>query len=508
MKPLARLALMTAFACSEAALADDAIFGEGRSPLAAGDAAAVRGAAKREALHDAVLKAIKDATALDASADKFAPIVDEVAKQVRDVKIVSEDAVGSEFVTRVEVMVDRRQIKNAVRGTDLDKLNDRSFKILMLIDEYSTTTGDLHTPLEILTTYKYDAGNSFRDKSVKSSASASSDSASLAYHGKIDADSSASANLAARSGPDSASANAMASSSQHAREDLSASSAASASHASLDAKDVEAAGHTNVAYTNLVKFQDTSAPSDQHLFGDAFGGDLRDYDLSLADSSTAKSQFFGNKPITLSTLSKSADMAKFTDYARTKAGADFLMVGSATVIAGGTNAATGNFTCVVNAEMKVYATAGGEMIASAAETTQAGGMNREGCAGAAAVKVAHLMAPQFASRVLGYWADRSARGRQYTVELKGSSVSLGMRMAFAKALGSIDGATAVEPKESGPTGSKFTVTLKGRGDPMEQVYTAVSSQAAFAGKDLDGGVEGETVTLCIGKCSGPLKAAK
>jgi hypothetical protein len=114
-----------------AATAEDAVIGEGRAPLGSGNAAAIRGAAKQEAVRDAVLKAIKDATALDASEDRFAPIVGEVAKQMRNVKVTSEESVGNEFVTRIEVTVDRKQIKNAIRGTDLDKLSDRSFSILM-----------------------------------------------------------------------------------------------------------------------------------------------------------------------------------------------------------------------------------------------------------------------------------------------------------------------------------------------------------------------------------------
>ncbi|MFA9215619.1 MAG: hypothetical protein ACEQSK_00800, partial [Sphingomonadaceae bacterium] len=119
-----------------------------------------------------------------------------------------------------------------------------------------------------------------------------------------------------------------------------------------------------------------------------------------------------------------------------------------------------------------------------------------------------MMAPSFAGSTLGYWADRAARGRQYTVEFKGTSLSLPMRMAFAKALREIDGAAAVEKKSDGPDGVMLTLTLKGKGDPMEQVYGAVSAQAAFAGKELDGKSEGELLTLCLTKCGAPDAKAK
>ena len=74
------------------AQANNTVFGEGRVTIGAGEAAAVRSAARQEALRDAVLKGIKDATALDASAAAFAPIVNEVAKQLRDVQVREQHA--------------------------------------------------------------------------------------------------------------------------------------------------------------------------------------------------------------------------------------------------------------------------------------------------------------------------------------------------------------------------------------------------------------------------------
>lgn len=511
-----------ALALAGAARADDAVIGEGRAPLGAGNASAIRGAAKQDAVRDAVLKAIKDATALDASDERFAPIVTEVAKQMRDVRVTSEESVGGEFVTRVQVSVDRKQIKNAIRGTDLDKLSDRSFSILMLVDEFMTSTRDLNMPLEELVEMKYDAGSSFRDKSIKASSASSSNNSAAAYSGSLNASSASSAKINAssqsaaglRSGGDSLNASEQSSlqgsrssaAAVSAKENYSAASASKSQRASVDARNVAASSHETASYKHLVKYQDTSKPTNRPLFLNEFAGKLRDYDLRLLDSMNAKSKFFGDKAINLTLLGNTAEMAKFSEFARTKANADFLMVGSATVIAGERNNATGEMGCVANAEVKAFATAGGEMIASMAESAQASGPNIEGCAALATQKAARLMAPSFASSALGYWADRAARGRQYTVEFKGSNLALPVRLAFAKALRDIDGASAVEKKEDGPDGVKVTLTLKGKGDAMEQVYGAVSSQPAFSGKNLDGTVEGELVTLCLDKCGAPAKA--
>jgi len=502
-----------------AANADDSVIGEGRAPLGAGTASAIRGAAKQDAVRDAVLKAIKDATALDASDDRFAPIVAEVSKQMRDIRVTSEETVGGDFVTRVAVNVDRKQIKNAIRGTDLDKLNDRSFGILMLVDEFVTSTRDLNLPLEELVEMKYDAGSSFKDKSIKAASASASSSSAVGYSASVNAanassskvDAKSQAALDARSGDASLSGNAKSSlnasqssnSSLAAKENYAAASNAKSASAFVDAKNVAAASHETASYKKLVKYQDASKPTSHPLFLNEFSGKLRDYDLRLLDSMNARSKYFGDKPINLALLSNSAEMAKFSEFARTKANADFLMVGSATVIAGERNAATGDMSCVVNAELKAFATAGGELIASMSESTQAAGPNIEGCSAVAMQKVARMMAPSFAGSTLGYWADRSARGRQYTVELKGNSVPVALRIAFAKALKQLNGASAVEKKTDGDDGVMLTLTLKGGADAADDIYSAVSEQAAFAGKNLDRKVDGEQITLCLNKCGGP-----
>lgn len=66
----ARLTLIAGLV-SGTAFAQNSVVGEGRAPVGAGDAGFIRNAAKQEALRDAVIKAIKDATALDASDGRF-----------------------------------------------------------------------------------------------------------------------------------------------------------------------------------------------------------------------------------------------------------------------------------------------------------------------------------------------------------------------------------------------------------------------------------------------------
>ena len=497
------------------------VFGEGRVSVGAGDAMSIRNAAKQEAIRDAVVKAIKDATALNAADPRFAPIINEVAKQLRDVEIREERREGAEFVTRIEAMVDRVQIKNAIRGTELDKLNDRSFAILMLVDEFLTSTQDLKMPVRELEELSYDEGSSYRDKSLKVNSAAASSRSAVAASSSVNATSassnklnaSSSGALAAQStgpyGSDSLAAsqhsrlNAQSSSAGalNAKDSYASANAAQSSRASVDRKDVSADSHEKMSYKKLVEYQDTSKPEKKSIFLNEFGGKIRAYDLKMLDASIARSKFFGDKPITLSALADGAQMAKFSEYARTKANADILLMGSATVIDGGKNEATGQVTCSVSATVKAFATAGGELIYSLAKGTQASGMNIESCAAAAAGKIAAIMAPEFAEGSLGYWADRAARGRQFTVELKGKGLSLPMRIAFAKALRDIEGATDIEKKEDGSDGVKVTMTMKGKADAMEQVYTAVSSQGAFASKTLDGTVGGEMITLCIDKCA-------
>ncbi len=509
------------FGSLNAYAADESVIGEGRSPIGAGNAASIRGVAKQEAVRDAVLKAIKDATALDASDDKFAGIVNEVAKQTKSIKVIEEEAVGPEFVTKVEVMIDRKQIKNAIRGTDLDKLSDRSFSILLLVDEFLTNTRDLNMPLEELVEYKYDAGSSYKDKSVEAKSSSAASSGAVASSSGINASANSKSNLSAAEsskanislGGDSAngSGSAAINASQSSSEKINAKSKYAAGNAKkeqssyIDKKSIDSQSHETESYKKLVKFQDNSKPLGNSQFLNDFSGRLRDYDLRLLDASVIKSQFMGDKPITLSTLQNSSEMTKFSSFARTKANADFLMIGTASVISGEKNSATGEITCVANVELKAFSTSSNELIAGVAETTQASAANIEGCAAVATQKISKLIAPAFTSNVLGYWADRAARGRQYIVELKGAGIPLPMRLSFMKALKDIEGVGDVEKKEDGPDGVKATVTLKGKVDAMEQIYGAVSVQPAFASKTLDGKSEGELITLCIDSCQTPLK---
>jgi hypothetical protein len=67
------LAALIAVSMASLAHADEAVVGEGRAALGSGSAADIRAAAKRGAVRDALLKAIKDSTALDASPDQFIP---------------------------------------------------------------------------------------------------------------------------------------------------------------------------------------------------------------------------------------------------------------------------------------------------------------------------------------------------------------------------------------------------------------------------------------------------
>ena len=514
------LALAAIFIAAPA-IAQNMVIGEGRTAIGAGDASSIRNAAKQEALRDAVIKAIKDATALDASDSRYAAIVNELAKQLRDVRVREEVREGADFVTRVEANVDRVQIKNAIRGTDLDKLNDRSFSILMLVDEFVTSTRDLKLPLRELTEYSYDSGASYKDATRAASASSSARQSAIAGSSSVNAASASSTQIAGASksavavkdytgsGAASASGNYSGKNSEaasySAKDNIAASSSAKSGSASTYQANVSASSHEKESYRKLVEYQDSSKPTPNSVFLASFSGNLRDYDLRLLDSSITRSKFFGDRKITLSTLSNSADMANFAEFAR-KSKADFLMVGSSTVVGGEVNPATGMQTCSVTAELKVFATAGSEQISSAAQSTEAAGRNIEECAAKASTKIANMLAPEFANRTLGYWADRAARGRQYTVEFKGPSLSLPLRMAFAKALQQIPGATDVETKESSDALISATVTLKGKVDAMEQVYGAVSSQPAFAAKALDGTTQGETVVLCLNSCSAPAPA--
>jgi hypothetical protein len=471
------------------ALAQETVIGEGRVSIAAGDAAAVRNAAKQEALRDASLKAILDATAIDASENKYAQIVADLAKQLRDVRVLEERREGADFVTRIEVTLDRKVIKNAIRGTDLDKSIDRNFSLLLIVDEYITNSRDLNMPKEELEEFKYDAGTSFKDKSMAAAYRKSNSSTNVAASSSLNA----SANASGSGDRQAAKVNAQGS--------LNASQETSSAAAAVKQQDVEAASHEKASYKRVVKYQDTSVPVGRSMFLAAFAGNLRDYDLRLLDSTNARSQFFGDRKVSLNTLSNSAEMSKFSEFARTKAKADFLLVGNATVISADVSPATGQLTCAIQVEIKAYSTTSAELIASEGISTFASGPNIDSCAGVGTQKIARLVAPLFASRVLGYWADRAARGRQYIVELRGGALTLPVRLAFTKALRDLPGATGFDKRDDSSAMVQVTLTMKGNLDITEAVIGALMANPTFSSKELDAKSEGELLTVCLGSCA-------
>ncbi|WNO03388.1 hypothetical protein [Rhodoferax mekongensis] len=514
-------AALTTIACACAmvsALAQTTVIGEGRTPIGAGDPSSIRNLAKQEAMRDAVVKAIKDATALNAADPQFAPIINEIAKQLRDVKVREEVREGNDFVTRVEAYVDRAQIKNAIRGTELDKLNDRNFKMLLLVDEYVTTTRDLKIPLREITEYMHDAGSQFRDKSFKADSATAAKSASLAATSNTSAAASRSASSSGsyagavsatgqRGSVDAAESakyanQASGSSNFKNNESLAATSSSQSAKASVDRKDVDQRSYDKESYRKLIEYQDNSKPTSVSLFLNEFNSFVRAYDLNVLDSATSRSKFFGDKKISMSTLENGAEMAKFNEFAR-KSNSDFLVVGSSTVITGDVNPSTGRMGCIVTASLRAFSTSTSEIIGGATEGAEAEGANAEACAAIASKKVAQLLAPKFAGQALGYWADRSVRGRQYTVEFRAGSSPLPMRLAFMKALRDIPGVKSVDKKEDENGLVKATLTLTGKGDATEEIYTAVSAQPAFSGKSLDATSSGDLISLCLDTCAAP-----
>jgi hypothetical protein len=494
--PLVLVGLLAGL-CAPSAFADEGVIGVGRAPLSAGDASAVRAAAKQAAVRDAVLSAIRDATALDASDSKFAATVDDIAKQLRDVK-VDEQREGDELVTQVTAVVDLRLIKAKIRGTDLDKSQDRNFGILTYIEEFLIPSNkDLNMPLRELVESHYDAGSSFSDKSLKASAASSSSNAAYAAASSSDSAAASAVKLNAADRDTSVSGQAAAAAEYHSRDAVAAAQSSKSQSASVDQQNVDAASHRTASYKHLIEYQDNSKPSNQAIFQGEFTGNLRDYDLRILDSNNVRSEFFGGKPLTLSALENGPAMKRFSEFARKK-NAAFLMVGTSTVVKGDVQPATGRLQCVVKVSLKVFSTTDNEIVAAGADDVLAEGINIEDCAGAASKKVGARMSPVIASRVLSYWADRSARGRQYVVELRSKSFDLATKMAFKKAVHTIS--DDVNESDTSDTSIKYTITLKGKVDAEEAVITAVSSLPAFASKTLDDRVDQNVITVCIGKC--------
>ena len=526
---------------------------------ATGDAQSIKSQAAAAAKRQAVVAGLNRIIGPEASSDpKVVAKIQSIVDQINDSRIVDSKGarVGNEYEMALTLVVDDKEFRTLISdaGIAAKTATTRSFAILAVMDEFLTTPKELKAPLEELTEFHSEKGQSFKDKSInaksgKSAAASTASSASAidartsssvdakasssakaggAANSSLDASGKASAAGSARDSDGSAAFGASregkvkasdsaqfsaerASSGSYkgnSAESLKASSAQSASSASsqsasaISAKNVASEEHDNVSYKKLVKYQpQNTSPEKTSQTYNALMGQLQDYDLRVVDNDMFKSKYFKSKPITIEQMQNSEELSKYVSFAKKDASADFFMVGTSIIIDQGRNAATGENECTGVATVKTYSTVNAESIASETISESAAGRNVNDCAGNLAKKLALVGGPVIGAKVQEYWKRRSTYGREFVLTLTGQTLPLMVKTSFTKTLKTVPGVEGNVQRSATDKELQIVVTYKGT-DPLDQaVFEALSGNPIFA--SLDSKTEGNQILLCMGPCTQP-----
>jgi hypothetical protein len=262
--------------------------------------------------------------------------------------------------------------------------------------------------------------------------------------------------------------------------------------------------HDNVSYRHLVEYQPPSkTPEKQSLTSNELVGELRAYDVKTTDNDLFRSKYFGGKPITIDQIVSGDQLAKYVQFAKSEAKADFFMVGTSVIVDQDKNPLTGERSCTGIVTLKVYSTVDGELIAAKTISETAAAPNLDSCAGNVAKKMAAIGGPQIGAQIQDYWKKGAMYGQTYVVTLVGPSLSLITKANFSKALQSVPGVQNVDrPRVNDDKRYEVNLTYKGS-DPLDQAAAlALASNPAFSA--LDSKTEAGRITLCMGPCSAVL----
>jgi hypothetical protein len=543
-KSLLALALALAFAPAYAK--DFAVNGRGSVSISSGNPQSVRALSLADAKYKAVLNGVNKVNGPDSARDaRIGDKLKAILDQIGDEHFVDRhgETVGDAYETSVTLAMDDKEFRTLLidNGVAANTSTTRSFSILAVMDEFFTTPTDLKAPLEELEEFSHEKGSSFKDKSINAKASkqasastsssasmvdarsASSGKASGSYDSRLDASGRTSVAAGARDGYGSASMAGSSSGSVSARDkgefsaegkqaaSLKAASASSASSASassssaVSAKNVAAEDHDNVHYKKLIRYQPQNrGPEKTSQTYNALKGQLQDYDLKVLDNDVFRSKYFKNRPITIEQMQQSEELAKYVDFARADAKADFFMVGSSIIIDSGRNDATGDFRCTGVMTVKTYSTASKEDIASETTSETAAGINPNDCAGNLAKKLAATGGAVVSNRVQEYWKRRNAYGREFIVTLQGSGLADAATRGLFKSVKAIEGVEKTTLRSQSDNEYQLVVVYKGEAfkDELDDKLDAIPSYAARRSR-----VEGDQITICMSSCAPAASAA-
>ncbi len=475
---VAALSALGSMSFSVPANADD-VSTLGRAALPKASASLPTGTreAKRKALNAALDKILgAKASSNPAVVEAFERVMEQVPNGAWSTVTTTDDGAGKvEFA--ITLTLDEKEFRTLLSdlGIALNTATTRSFALLAIMDEFVSRPGDPEMPAEIVREFSAERLSAYSDNSSgsassrSSSASASAEAVGAHGHGV-----------------------GMRGSSQ-------SSDRSSSSERAQFRNDVEANTEERVSYKEIVKFQPKSSPESSSVVYTALSAEFQDRDLKVLDNDMFRSKYFSGTPLTLDQMSNSSELSKYVKFARQEAAADFFMVGNSIIFNTGESKTTGNKTCTALVSVKTYSTSGGEMIASETLTETGSGGTFEECKGNLGKKVGNLLGPAVATRVQEYWKRRQMYGREYSVNLLGTGLSVPMRLQFMNQVkGTADISNVVKRTESDAR-VELNITYKGSESIDDAIAMNLMNSPIFQ-IDFDKVVNGDKVFVCLPKC--------
>jgi len=469
------------------------VAGIGKAPLGK-DLLASRTTALQQAKRDALINAIKKLHGAGSVNDpKIQQALDRLLVQLGDDLIADQSASkeGDQYVLRISVNFDELQLRQWMDAENLLQTTARNFPILVVMDEYFTTPTDKNAPLKELVEYSHDGSYSYSamDKEASIQSRSATRTQAVSAHEDQDAAVVADDGSATMAGRKKKTRKTAAVSDETANDDA----------AYARDNSVKEEQKNIVSFKRLVEYQPKNVnPEDNGGYTYAALADqMQKFDIKLMDNKLFRSQYFTGKALTLKELENSPELARYVQFAH-KNKADFFMAGTATILQGPVDAATGKYTCTGGVKITAYSTSDAEVLASNARSEAAYGDNPDDCHAQVARKLGTFAANRLSSAVHDYWRKREVYGREYTIKLFSLKLDDDSKDDFADILEGLEGvAGKMRVRQSGEQIYEVSITYKGDGDFARDLRRALKERFPSISREE----KGSEILYCLeGKC--------
>lgn len=404
--------------------------------------------AQKDALTNA-LKILIDRT-LGANSSNNPQVMDKFNDLLSqsNIYIISQNYSGevkdNQYIAKGSFIIDGTAFRGLLKdlGIAINTQQIRASKILVLTDEFFIPPSDLNTvvPTKDVTTYKYSKDEKFKEKEAMKYGSSTS-GGMVAASPYVAVGSAYKDKTAMKYGY------------------------------SQDYSNKE-----NEFYQHLVEYQTKAPKVENNLTEKSLSGKFNDYDITVINNDIIRSKYFKNNPITIDKLKKSEELAKYIDYARKEASADFLAIGTSSIIDKGIDSNLGLNVCDGIVEISVYSTSNGEQIASGSRTSSATGNSADQARDLVAEKIGNELGDILSVKIQDYQKNRAEYGSEFLVQVKGVFSPM-ERITLNKILKGVNGIQNVNLRTSDSGQCEYVINYKGTEILSDSIFEALAESS-------------------------------